>query len=96
MNSVLLEGSAIITVDDSNSVLDPGWIFTRNDIIENLGKGEAPKSIRKEADEIIKVPGSAIMPGMVNGHTLVTTTLPKKLPLPTIVLFSKPTNPPLY
>ena len=69
MDSVLLEGSAIVTVDDSNSVLDPGWIFTRNDIIEALGNGEAPKSIRKEADEIIETHGSAIMPGMVNGHT---------------------------
>ncbi len=69
MDSVLLEGSAIVTVDDSNSVLDPGWIFTRNDIIEDLGSGEAPRSIRKEADEIIEARGSAIMPGMVNGHT---------------------------
>ena len=39
MTSVLFEGSAIVTVDDSNSVLDPGWIFIRNDIIENIGKG---------------------------------------------------------
>ena len=69
MTSVLFEGSAIVTVDDSNSVLDPGWIFIRNDIIENIGKGEAPKNIRKEADEIIGASGSAIMPGMVNGHT---------------------------
>ena len=65
MTSVLFEGSAIVTVDDSNSVLDPGWIFIRNDIIENIGKGEAPKNIRKEADEIIGASGSAIMPGMV-------------------------------
>ena len=62
MDSVLLEGSAIVTVDDSNSVLDPGWIFTRNNIIEDLGSGEAPRSIRKEADEIIEARGSAIMP----------------------------------
>ena len=69
MTSVLFEGSAIVTVDDSNSVLDPGWIFIRNDIIENIGKGQTPKNIRKEADEIIDASGSAIMPGMVNGHT---------------------------
>ncbi|HAQ05084.1 MAG: amidohydrolase family protein [Acidimicrobiales bacterium] len=69
MHSILLEGPAIVTVDDSNSVLDPGWIFTKNDVIENIGKGEAPRNIRKEADEIIETPGSAVMPGMVNGHT---------------------------
>ena len=69
MTSVLFEGSAIVTVDDSNSVLDPGWIFIRNDIIENIGKGQTPKNIRKEADEIIDASGSAIMPGMVNRHT---------------------------
>ena len=33
---------------------------------------------------------------IVKSYTLVPTTQPKKPPLPTIVLFSKPTNPPLY
>ena len=45
MHSILLEGPAIVTVDDSNSVLDPGWIFTKNDVIENIGKGEAPRNL---------------------------------------------------
>ena len=53
MTSVLFEGSAIVTDDDSNSVLDPGWIFIRKDIIENKGKGQTPTNNAKEADEII-------------------------------------------
>ena len=76
MHSILLEGPAIVTVDDSNSVLDPGWIFTKNDVIENIGKGEAPRNIRKEADEIIETPGSAVMPGMVNAVSYTHLTLP--------------------
>ena len=69
MTSVLFENSTVVTLDDSNSVFDTGWIFVKDGIIENLDAGDAPKSIRKEAVELIDAQNSAIMPGMINGHT---------------------------
>ncbi len=67
--SILIENAAIVTVDDSFTILDPGWLLTIDDTIAELGAGEAPASIRSSATEIIDGTGMAVMPGMVNGHT---------------------------
>ena len=69
MTSVLFENSTIVTLDDSNSVFDTGWVFVKDGIIEDLNEGNAPKSIKREAAELIDAQNSAIMTGMINGHT---------------------------
>ena len=69
MTSVLFENSTVVTLDDSNSVFDTGWVFVKDGLIEDLNEGDAPKSIKREAAELIDAQNSAIMPGMINGHT---------------------------
>ena len=68
-HSTLIEGGAIVTVDESNSILDPGWIFVKNGLIEDLGSGNTPRGIKRAADEVVDANGTAVMPGMINGHT---------------------------
>lgn len=69
MTSLLVEGAAVVTVDDHFTVHDPGWVLTRDDRIEAVGAGSAPASARSCADAVIDGHAMALMPGMVNGHT---------------------------
>ena len=69
MTSLLIEGAAVVTIDDASTVHDPGWVLTRHDHIEAVGAGRASGSARRSADVVIDGDGMALMPGMVNGHT---------------------------
>ena len=67
--STLLTVTWIITVDDADRVLSPGWLLIEGDRIGDLGGGEPPEAIRSQADEWLDLPGRALIPGITNGHT---------------------------
>jgi len=67
--SLLIAGGAVVTVDMSHQVLDPGWVHVVGDRIVALGSGDAPDDLSHSADEVIDASGMAVMPGMVNAHT---------------------------
>jgi len=75
MTATLLDGGAVVTVDDEGTVQDPGWVLVDDDRIAQVGGGPAPAEVRRTADEVIEVSGCAVMPGMVNGHTHLFQTL---------------------
>ena len=66
---LLIEGAAVVTVDDRFTVHDPGWIHVLDDRIAALGPGEAPETVRSSVGRVIDGSGSAVMPGMTNSHT---------------------------
>jgi 5-methylthioadenosine/S-adenosylhomocysteine deaminase len=68
-NQILIENGAIVTVDDRQRVLDPGYLFIENDRIAAVGAGEAPVRVRAQAETILDARHMAVMPGMVNSHT---------------------------
>ncbi|MGD8598263.1 MAG: amidohydrolase [Anaerolineae bacterium] len=68
-NQILIENGAIVTVDDRQRVLDPGYLFIENDRIAAVGAGEAPARVRAQAETILDARHMAVMPGMVNSHT---------------------------
>ncbi|NOX62997.1 MAG: amidohydrolase [Chloroflexi bacterium] len=68
MTTILIENGAVITVDDAQRVLKPGYVFVENDRIVAVGAGDAPAAMRK-ADTVIDASLMAVMPGMVNAHT---------------------------
>ena len=68
MTTILIENGAVVTVDDEQQVLNPGYVLIEEDRIAAVGAGEAPASLRK-ADTIIDASLMAVMPGMVNAHT---------------------------
>jgi 5-methylthioadenosine/S-adenosylhomocysteine deaminase len=65
----LLTGAAVVTVDDSARVLDPGWVLIEGRLIGAVGAGDPPPEIRAGADEVVDLAGRIVMPGMVNAHT---------------------------
>jgi|TARA_B100001971_G_scaffold74804_1_gene68966 5-methylthioadenosine/S-adenosylhomocysteine deaminase len=71
----LITGGAVVTVDDEGRVLDPGWVLVDNDLIADTGTGEPPAEARRSAELVLDASGSAVMPGMVNGHTHLFQTL---------------------
>ncbi len=66
---LLVEGGAVVTVDDAFTIHDPGWVHILGKEIVGVGSGEAPSAIRSSVGRVINATGSAVMPGMVNAHT---------------------------
>jgi 5-methylthioadenosine/S-adenosylhomocysteine deaminase len=69
MPDILIENASIVTVNDNNEVISPGYIFTKDDKIVALGPGFPPDSLRCQAHTLIDGTCMAAMPGMINAHT---------------------------
>ena len=67
-SSLLIENGRVITLDDDDRSLRPGWIYVQDDQIEAIGEGDAPRSTTG-SDITVDVGGDVVMPGMVNAHT---------------------------
>ena len=68
-NGILIENGAVVTVDDRQKVLDPGYLLIEGDRIAGIGGGEAPHALRARTGLVLDASHMAVMPGMVNGHT---------------------------
>jgi len=66
--SLLIENGCVVTVDDSHTVHDRGWVLIDQGRIVGVGPGEAPASARS-AGKVVDAAGMAVMPGLVNAHT---------------------------
>lgn len=66
---ILIENGCVVTLDDAHTLHDPGWVLIDGDTIVDVGTGEAPASVTRDATEVIDAIGCAVMPGMVNSHT---------------------------
>jgi 5-methylthioadenosine/S-adenosylhomocysteine deaminase len=78
MNSLLITNGNILTLDDNDRMLRPGWIQIEAGRIEALGAGDPPGSAHR-AGEIIDASGDVIMPGLVNAHTHLFQTFARGL-----------------
>lgn len=72
---LLIEGGAVVTVDERAAVHDPGWVHIEGSRIAGLGPGDPPPEVRRAAGHRLDAAGSAVMPGMVNAHTHLFQTL---------------------
>ena len=68
MASTLIQNGVIVTIDDDQRVLNPGYLLIEADRIAAVGAGDPPAAMRK-ADHVIDASLMAVMPGMVNAHT---------------------------
>lgn len=75
MSTLLIENGTIITVNDTNDVIDSGYLYLENDKISALGAGKTPNNIMEKASEIIDADGFVVMPGLINGHVHLQQTL---------------------
>lgn len=66
---VVIDGGAVVTVDDEFTIHDPGWVHVEDDRIAGVGPGPAPAALTRSVGRRIDASGRAVMPGMINGHT---------------------------
>jgi 5-methylthioadenosine/S-adenosylhomocysteine deaminase len=68
MTSVLITDATILTVDAANSVFDGGWVSLGAGRITGVGPA-ATRPNPARFDQVLRLPGHLVMPGLVNAHT---------------------------
>jgi len=68
MGTILIENGTLVTVNPKDEIHHNGFIFIDNDVISDIGTGEAPSKYR-HADVVLDANLKAVIPGMVNAHT---------------------------
>lgn len=64
--SILIQGGAVVTMDDAVRRHDRGYVVVEDDLVVEVGSGDASS---RGADRVIDAGGMVVMPGMVNAHT---------------------------
>jgi cytosine/adenosine deaminase-related metal-dependent hydrolase len=68
--STLYANAYVVTMDDSGTELEGGWILVRDGFVEAVGDGDRPA-----ADEAVDLGGALVTPGLVNTHHHLYQTL---------------------
>ncbi|ADK82935.1 amidohydrolase family protein [Sediminispirochaeta smaragdinae] len=74
--SVLIYGTAVLLPD---GWIEPGYIYLKHGVVEQLGAGDAPQGLSQEADTVIHAPNRAVVPGLTNAHTHFAQTFMRGL-----------------
>jgi len=79
MNSILIENGAVLTMNEDQDILWPGWVLLEGDRIEAVGAGAVSPALRARAGRIIDATDMAVLPGLVNAHTHLSQTFMRGL-----------------
>jgi 5-methylthioadenosine/S-adenosylhomocysteine deaminase len=64
MNTLILRGALILTLNHRDQIFDPGYLVIRNGRIVEVAPGDGPRG-----DATLDMAGRLIMPGLINAHT---------------------------
>jgi len=73
--SILLCDGAVLT---EQGWLNPGYVVLNEGKIAEVGKGDAPQAWLDDC-EVQRIPGQAVLPGFINGHTHFSQTFMRGL-----------------
>jgi cytosine/adenosine deaminase-related metal-dependent hydrolase len=77
MSTIILKNAtAVVTLDDEDSVLYNADILIRNNVIAETGTCSCP-----DADKVIDASGCYVYPGLINTHHHLYQTFTRNLPL---------------
>jgi cytosine/adenosine deaminase-related metal-dependent hydrolase len=68
--TTLLHSGWIVTMDDSGTEHEDGWVLIADGLVDSVGSGSPP-----EADERVDLGGAIVTPGLVNTHHHLYQTL---------------------
>lgn len=68
MTTMLLEKGAVITLNATDAVLAPGYVYIEEGTIAAVGEGPAPEELRQQAGRVLDCSRMALLPGLVNAH----------------------------
>lgn len=66
--NILIKDATIIPMTDEKSKIEKGYIYIKNNVIEDVGQGN-PQIKDSSNIEIIDGQGKVVIPGLINGHT---------------------------
>jgi 5-methylthioadenosine/S-adenosylhomocysteine deaminase len=72
---LLIRNGLVITMDEKERILDPGWIAVTSGEIVAVGEGDGWERFRKGDTQVVDASGAAVLPGLVNTHTHVPMVL---------------------
>jgi len=75
----LLKNVRIIDPFGETEFIENGWLFIKDEIIEEIGEGNQPKTSDAEVQDL---QGKTILPGMINAHTHLYSALAIGMPPP--------------
>ncbi len=70
---LLIKNGWLLTMNDTFEIIENGWVGVDGQRIIRVGSVDG--GMPEPADQVIDAEGGIIMPGLVNGHTQVLTTL---------------------
>lgn len=80
LESLLVEGKYVLTMDEEYGVIFDGAIVVENDEIVNVGPIGKIESLYS-FDEVIKIDDGVVMPGLVNSHNHMYGILARGIPV---------------
>ena len=83
-NLVTCKGSYAKTKEDLKDagIINDGYVFIKDNIIEEVGSGEDFKKYLNEADTVIDGTGKTVTPGLVDSHTHIVYAGSREMELP--------------
>ncbi|MGM0877723.1 MAG: amidohydrolase family protein [Bacillota bacterium] len=72
MSSILIRNATVIPIDSDNTVYRDGYVYIKQDRIQELGnwpKDGSKDFLEREASTVIEAKGKVVLPGLINGHT---------------------------
>ncbi|GAB4429820.1 MAG: amidohydrolase family protein [Anaerolineae bacterium] len=79
MTNILISNATVLTMDEQNTIHNPGWLVIEGDRIAAVGAGDAPPERIAAAGRLIDAAGMAALPGLVNAHTHLSQTFMRGL-----------------
>jgi 5-methylthioadenosine/S-adenosylhomocysteine deaminase len=79
MTTILIQNGAVLTMDEQNTIHQPGWVWVENDRIGAIGADKPPVDLLTRADQVLDAAHQAVLPGLVNGHTHLSQTFMRGL-----------------
>jgi putative selenium metabolism protein SsnA len=74
-DSLLIKDGLVLSSAGGTELLEGGWILIADGRIASLGKGQPGKSVVSGKPEVIDAGGRLVLPGLVNCHTHLYSTL---------------------
>ncbi len=78
MNILIEHARLIALMDDARTRLEDGWILTRDQVVDSVGAGAFPGSVK--VDRVLDARGKVVLPGLVNTHHHLPQTLTRNVP----------------
>lgn len=77
--TLLIQNGAVLTMDEQDTIYDPGWVWVARDRVQGVGPGHAPAELLTRAGRVIEAEHMAVLPGLVNSHTHLSQTFMRGL-----------------